>query len=578
MTAHAPVSLQGVGAAPGVVVGHVRLLTRRVDVAGARQEHIDVSAVDAECARFLSAVKSARTTLERLRNDAGDAGSVVEAHLLMLEDPMLLDGTKRHIEHGLRCAEWALDETVAALKARFERLGVTYFRERKSDLDFVAVQILEAMIGEQSDVTSLVDDEKSVIVAHDVSPADALALAKHHVLAFVTVGGGTTSHTAILARAMGVPCVVACSSVLAHAGNGDVIAVDGHTGRIDLHPDDDRLAQVLEAKRHGELKQQQVRAQSQLPARTTDGHTVRILANVELPRDVTAALAAGAEGVGLYRSEFLFLNRQDVPTEDDHARACDAILDALPRDGTAYLRTFDLGSDKLSAALRIPHEQNPALGLRGVRLGLKRPDAMRAQLRGMIRSITRTGRGSIMLPMIASVDEVHAVRKMIAEETTARIPLGIMIEVPSALFIADELAQVADFFSVGTNDLVQYLLAIDRGNEHVVDLYQPLHPAVLRALFGVVSAAHRAHIPVSLCGSIAAEPAYAPIAVGLGFDTLSMPGVAIAAVKHAIRGLSRAACVALTQRCIEQPTAAAVAALLSKESGGTALLRPVTLE
>jgi phosphotransferase system enzyme I (PtsI) len=295
---------------------------------------------------------------------------------------------------------------------------------------------------------------------------------------------------------------------------------------------------------------------------------------------VTPAIARGAEGVGLYRSEFLFLNRTTLPTAVEHERVCSAILQDLA-GRPATLRTFDLGSDKMSAAMRAPREQNPALGLRGVRLGLARPQALRAQLRGMAAAMSIHRNGQILVPMVGNVDEVRAVRAILHEELDQLategvdvwrdIKVGVMIELPSAVFIADHLAEEADFFSVGTNDLIQYMLAIDRGNEHVAHLYEPLHPAVLRALQIVVDAGHRHGIPVGLCGEMAADPHLAPICLGLGFDSLSMPTASLRDVKHALRSTSHADAVALVKACAGSRTAAAATALLNEALSASGL-------
>jgi phosphotransferase system enzyme I (PtsI) len=318
-------------------------------------------------------------------------------------------------------------------------------------------------------------------------------------------------------------------------------------------------------------KVDELRRELLLPAETPDGRRVSLLVNVEIPEEVAPAMVRGAEGVGLYRSEFLFLNRSNVPTAVEHEAACDAILEGLGGK-LATLRTFDLGSDKLSAAMRAPREQNPALGLRGVRLGLARPAALRAQLRGMAKALSRRRHGQILLPMIGNVDEVRAVKAMLAEELDVLasegvdvwrdIKVGVMIELPSAVFIADVLAEEADFFSVGTNDLIQYMLAIDRGNEHVAHLYQPLHPAVLKALREVVAAGHRHNIPVGLCGEMASDPRMASVCLGLGFDSLSMPTAALRAVKHVIRTFPFEAAQRLVERCVVARSAAEVGALV----------------
>ncbi len=566
--------LHGLGVAPGVATGRVHLIDRRRKKYPKRRVSADV--VDAEVLRLESAWQEARELLLSLKEKAGEHSAILEAHLLMLEDPLLIDGAKKHILDDRKCAEWAIRATVTEIRTRFEALDNAYFRERRSDVDFVGDRLLDALGGDPASggLAAEVIPDDAIIVAHELSPGDAIALARRKVRGFVTEVGGATSHTAILARALEIPAVIACKGVLDRAASGEEILVDGLRGEVVLSPSPAAHARFQTFQSIHNARQSDLRADEGLPGETPDGRRVELLANVEVPDEVPAAVARGAGGVGLYRSEFLFLNRSEVPNVDEHEQAYDAILSAL--DGRpATLRTFDLGSDKLSAAIRAPREQNPALGLRGVRLGLARLPALRAQLRGMVRSLSRRRHGQILLPMIGSVEEVLAVRALLREEMDTlhdegvdvwrQIPVGVMIELPAAVWIADALAEVADFFSVGTNDLIQYMLAIDRGNEHVAHLYQPLHPAVLRALRHVVEAGHHAGKSVSLCGEMAADPSFAPVVLGLGFDSLSMPVASLRAVKHVIRRFRYDDAQKLVQQCLAASTSAAVQKLVRKE-------------
>lgn len=559
--------LQGLGVAPGVASGRVHIIDRRKKKIPKRTV-LKEAALD-EVKRLEVAWSEARDTLMVLKEKAGEHAAILEAHLLMLADPMLVDGARKHILDDLKCAEWAIRDTVTAIRARFDALDDPYFRERRSDVDFVGDRLLEALIGDTVVADVLPPD--AVVVAHDLSPGDTISLSRQKVRGFVTEVGGATSHTAILARALEIPAVVACRGVLDRATAGEAIVVDGLRGDVVLSPSigqRDRFQGIHDLR---VVRQAELLADEGLPAQTPDGRRIHLLVNVEVPDDVEAAVTRGAEGVGLYRSEFLFLNRVEVPSDDEHERAADAILTALAGPGVAKwatLRTFDLGSDKMSAAIRAPREQNPALGLRGVRLGLARLPALRSQLRGMIKALSRRRHGQIMVPMIGSVDEVRAVRALLHEEMDALakqgvdvwrdIPLGVMIELPAAVWIADALADVADFFSVGTNDLIQYMLAIDRGNEHVAHLYQPLHPAVLCALRHVVDAGHKKKIPVSLCGEMAADAALAPVVLGLGFNTLSMPVASLRSVKHVLRRFRHDDAKALVDRCLKASSTAEV--------------------
>lgn len=547
-------TLSGIGVAPGLASGRAHLIDRR------REKHpkfrVEPEAVDGELQRLEAAWSAARDALVTLQEKAGEHSGIVEAHLLMLADPMLVEGTRRQIVDDRKCAEWAIRATVQEIRARFDALGDAYFRERRSDVDFVGDRLLDALGPGVVGVEDVPTD--AVVIAHDLSPGDAIALSRRGVRAFVTEVGGSTSHTAILARALEIPAVIACRSVLERAARGEPCLVDGERGEVTLSPSAEAVARFEAEGGRRRVRDDRLLRERDLPAETLDGRRVSLLVNVEIPEEVAPAVARGAEGVGLYRSEFLFLNRGTLPTAIEHEQACRGILKDL--DGrSATLRTFDLGSDKMSAAMRAPREQNPALGLRGVRLGLARPAALRAQLRGMALALSAHRHGQLLIPMVGNVGEVQAVKAMLQEELDQLeaegvdvwrgIKVGVMIELPSAVWIADTLAEEADFFSVGTNDLIQYMLAIDRSNEHVAHLYQPMHPAVLRALQHVVDAGHRRGIPVGLCGEMASDPHLAPICLGLGFDSLSMPTASLRDVKHVIRSFTHADATALVVAC-----------------------------
>ncbi len=496
--------------------------------------------------RLKKGINEARMALYAIKDKAGEHSSILEAHIMMMEDPLLLEGATKHIVDDKQCAEWALRSAVSEIRRGFENLGDAYFRERRSDIDFVGDRILSAMMQQSGDGEMDATPEDAIVIAHDLSPADTIALSKKHVRGFVTEVGGSTSHTAILARALDIPAVVGCAGILEHAGAGDTVIVDGGAGEVVLEPTPELVARYkgVAARRAQVFAELEREAHQESVSR--DGRRVALLANIEIPEEIPAALAHGSEGIGLYRSEFLYVNRTELPTEHDHEEVCRAILDGLG-DKPATLRTFDLGSDKLAAAVRMPREQNPALGLRACRLGLARPAMLRAQFRGMIRACSAARRGSILLPMIGSTDELDQVKEIFAEEAAALaadgvdvwdgIKLGIMIELPAAVWVADELAERCDFFSIGTNDLIQYALGIDRGNETVAHLYEPLHPAVLRAMKLTVDAARRKKIPVGLCGESAADPALVPVLLGLGLDSLSMPALAVPRVRYVIRRL-----------------------------------------
>jgi phosphotransferase system enzyme I (PtsI) len=549
--------LTGLGASSGVAQGEVFLVDRRKRRYPTR--HIDEEGVSAELARLDAAVDVAARSLEQLRAKVVASGyeehsAILDAHLLMLRDPMLIGGARRAIEEERRCAEWAVRSTVKDIKAAFDKLGDSYFRERRSDVDFVGERLLSAMGSEESALTEVPDD--AIVVTHTLSPADTLRLMRRRLRGFVTETGGATGHTAILARALRIPAVVGCSGVLEHAGHGDDIVLDGTSGEVVLDPDAGTSQRFRGRARASEKLEQAFLEEVGEPAVSADGHPLPLLANIELVDEVGPALKNGASGVGLYRTEFLFLSDGAIPSASDHFHDTARLLDELDPDMPAHVRVFDLGSDKLAQQLSLPAEDNPALGLRGVRLGLEHPELLRAQLSGMVRAMSARRRGSILLPMICCVEELEQVRAVLNEEMDAleadgvdvwrEIPLGVMIELPAAVWVADQLAERCDYFSVGSNDLVQYSLAVDRGNTMVSHLYQPLHVGHLRALEHVVKAGRAAGIPVSLCGEMAADPVYLPVLLGLGFDAISMPAVALPRARWVLRRMDRSE----AERCV----------------------------
>lgn len=566
------VELTGIGVSSIVAIGRVFVLDRRKVVH--RHDHIDDDAVDAEMARFHAALQDARDSLQAIKDRVDDVGEhthILDAHLLMLDDPMLRSNVEGFIRDDLQCAEWALSRAISDIKRRFDSVSDDYFRERRSDVGFVGDRILAAFAGETDRGVENVPDD-AVVVAHDISPADTLVLLKKKLRGFVTEVGGSTSHTAILARAMEIPAVVGATGVLDNVGHGDDIIVDGKAGKAIVCPGRQTLSTYQSIARQRELAQEEVLAEVDLDAVTPDGHQVHILANVELASEVAQVLAYGAEGIGLYRTEFLFLE-QELPSVDDHLRTYGAVLDAMG-DRKVTLRTFDLGSDKLAPKLQMPREDNPALGLRACRLGFAHEDMFRRQLRSILQATASTG-GRVMFPMISGVAEMRQVKAWLFEErdlllkeghdVSDDLEVGAMIELPSAVWVADRLAAECDFFSIGTNDLIQYSLAIDRNNKSVANMYRPLHLSNLRAIQHVIEAGHAAGIEVSLCGEMASDPWCTALCMGLGFDALSMPPSAIPLVKWIVRRFPLWDAKALLDEAMGKCTAEEIEAL-SKEA------------
>jgi len=509
-----------------------------------------------ERARLAEAVAKAGKQMGKLQEQsrrlpaavAEEMGFLLEAYQQMLKGSRLIRGVERRIEDDLINAEAAVEREIADMCEAFASIDDSYLAGRITDIRELGNRLIRHLT--KTPYKTLADlPRNTVILARDLSPADTALLDPARIGGFATMVGGTESHTAIMARSLGLPAVVAVPDMLDHALDGMPVIVDGIEGRVILGPAEETLldyrhrrAEFLRVRRSlGRLRD--------LPAETRDGMRVALMANIELPGEVDGVKQAGAEGVGLLRSEFLFMNRDTLPDEDEQA---DLLCDIVGRlDGRPLtVRTLDAGGDKLGAALDLNASNNPALGLRAVRLSLHRPRMLEDQLAAILRAAT-LGPVRILLPMVSSVDQVRAVRAILSRVVQRMKrrgqalpdplpPLGVMIEVPGAALAADSLAAEADFFAIGTNDLTQYTLAIDRTDEAVAGLYIPLHPAVLRLIQFATQAALRARIPVSICGEMAGDPRLVPLLVGLGIRELSMSANSIPRVKQRIRKLDMA--------------------------------------
>ncbi len=570
-----PLVIRGLGASPGLAVGRAYVVDRRKVKTPKR--HIEEGEINAELARLDAAIATSDAQLERVKKKlmeqaGGDHPQIIEAHQLILKDEHLLDPTRKRIREERVNAEWALRRTVEEIKLVFDAIEEGYFRERRSDVDFVGDRILRNLLG--VDPAPAVPPPGAIIVAHDLSPADTAHLHRSLCTAFVTDVGGKTSHSAILARAFEIPSVVGLEIITEEVGSGDWLIVDGMRGEVIIRPTPAQMDDYRErAERHVAYVQNLLLNRDQV-AETREGTRVRLYANIELVEEVAGAVDHGAEGIGLYRTEFLYLDRQDLPSEDEHFMHARGVLRRLhPRPAT--FRTFDLGGDKVAPFLSI-EEENPALGLRSIRLCLKERGLFKTQLRGLLRA-SSFGQMRIMFPMISGVDELRQARAVLDEARAelvaegvvigADLEVGVMVEMPSAVMVADLLAREVAFLSIGTNDLIQYALAIDRVNEHVGYLYHPLHPAILRMVKMVVDAGHAAGIRVGMCGEMAGEPLFAAVLLGLGLDELSMNATSIPAVKTVLRGTRIDEAKALAKEALTLATAAEVEALVERTMG-----------
>lgn len=563
--------LKGVAASGGVAVGPIHLYRHELPPLP-QGEPEDA---DAEVERFHQAVERVAAHLGRLeektRAELGDdAAQIFSAHALFLEDPSLTDPIEEEIRRGAY-AEAAVAEVAERVAGEFEAMEEEYFAARAADIRDLGTQILRELLGVgQPDLSGL--SEPSIIVAYDLTPSDTALIPPGMALGFCTMVGSAVSHTAILARSLGIPAVVGIGEVDATAGTTAVL--DGDAGTVLLDPSEDEVASARAEIERQERERAEAIAHAKEPAATIDGHLVEVVANVGGVEDAVRAAESGAEGVGLVRTEFMFLDRADLPDEDEQVEAYRAIMGPFPT-GPVVFRTLDVGGDKQLPAVEIAPELNPFLGKRGIRLTLAEPEIFRTQL----RAILRAGAGrtvQVMFPMVASPAEVRAARRILEEveaeldragiERATDIEVGVMIEVPSAALMADLLADEVDFFSIGTNDLTQYTLAVDRTNPVVAPLADALHPAVLRLIRQVVEAAHEKGRWVGVCGELAGDPLATPVLVGLSVDELSMSPPSVPIVKSRIRALSRENCRELARECLAADDPAEVRRILAAAS------------
>ncbi|HEB97380.1 MAG TPA: phosphoenolpyruvate--protein phosphotransferase [Sedimenticola thiotaurini] len=538
----------GVGSGPSIAIGPAHLLHQgRVEVVPGQVER---DRIPDEVDRFRQALAGARRTLRAVRsripaNTRSDILAFIDTHLLMLEDAALAEAPIERIREQGCTAEWALQQQCDALTGVFDAMEDPYLRTRKDDVEHVVNQIQKILLQQQEEETEAEELQGRIVLARDLTPADTILLHHQGIAGFVTESGGPMSHTAILARSLGIPAVLGVHHAARCFRQGEQLVVDGHQGVVLAAVDQDTLShyqgRIQAARDHASS----LRTLVGQPACTRDGRCLTLLANIELPEDIDTTRSLQADGVGLYRTEYLFMNRSRPPDEEEHFAAYARVVEGL--DGLPItIRTLDLGADKPADGDHAGTCHNPALGLRAVRLCLKEPDLFIPQLRAILR-VAALGPVRMMIPMLCSLQEVAAIRTLVAETRRSLrrdgvafdpdLPIGGMIEVPAAALAADAFARELDFLSIGTNDLVQYTLAIDRVDDEVNYLYDPLHPSVLQLIQGVIDAGHRQGIPVSMCGEMAGDPDFIPLLVGMGLQELSMQPGALLEAKQAIRSL-----------------------------------------
>ncbi|MGA2532326.1 MAG: phosphoenolpyruvate--protein phosphotransferase [Candidatus Aminicenantales bacterium] len=541
------IRLRGIGVSPGIAMGEV-LLPKRV-IFTSRKELVPAPQLEDELKRLMRAIERTKADLvqvrEKIKEKMGEESSFIfEAHLLILEDPTLLTGLEHIIREERARAEWALSKTNSRYEQLFESLNDDYFRQRKSDVSDVLTRIYKHLeVQREKEKTP---ERQHILVAHELLPSEAaIRLGRETTLGVALDMGGGTSHTAILARSMNIPAVLGLRSITGQVREGDFVIVDGTGGEVIINPPAAVRREYQAKKERYDSYRRELQKTARLKTVTLDKIRATLLANIELPEEVNMAMSLGAEGVGLFRSEFIYLRTTSLPSEEDHLAVYSRIArEAAPHP--VYIRTLDIGGEKSLPQLNIEQEPNPALGLRAVRFSLRNKPLFRIQLRAILRASPQKN-VRILIPMVTEVEEIIEVKDMFEDVKAElrrenvrfdeKIPMGVMIEVPAAAALADLMLREVDYVSIGTNDLIQYCLAVDRSNEFVSYLYKPFHPAVLRLIRSVIQTAQKMGKDVTVCGEMAADPLSAIILMGFGLRTFSMNPIFIPRIKKALRSI-----------------------------------------
>ena len=574
-TAKKSISLIGLGASPGVAIGEIFRIHDRVDTP---RHRISPDRAEAEIHRSHHAMEQVKNDLSEIRQHLlkdihRDDADIFQAHIMMLEDPMFIERIRNHIETHCVNAEAAVADIGDEFIDAFSQAENAYLREKALDVKDLVRQIISVLTGEERLDLSNLDDEV-IVLAHDLTPSDTALMRRTKVLAFATEVGTRISHTAILARSLGIPAVVGIGSAIAEAETGDRVIIDGTHGYVILHPDGETIREYqIEGEKYHAVEVE-LSALRTVDLRTVDGQLIELAANIEFPEEIELIEKHGAKGIGLYRTEYFYMDQNRLPSEEElFANYRDVVERVSPE--AIVIRTLDLGGDKLAPHSYFDGVSNSMMGLRAIRLCLKNPDMFRTQLRAILRA-SACGNVKIMFPMISGLDELREakwhIEKAMAELDRKKIPfnstieIGIMIELPSAAITADLLAKEVDFFSIGTNDLIQYALGIDRRNEETLSLYEPLHPAVLRLIQNVICVAESANIDVSLCGEMAGDPIFSILLIGMGITKLSMSPAVIPEIKKLINSISLEDAQSLVKKIMELSTAGEIETCFWKEA------------
>lgn len=564
--------INGIAASDGVAIAKAYLLVEP-DLSYNSEKITDI---DAEIAKFNDAIETSKVELTKIRNNAeknlgADKAAIFDAHLLVLDDPELIQPIEDKIKNDQVNAPTALSEVTGQFITIFENMDNEYMKERAADIRDVSKRVLAHILGVELPNPSIID-ESVVIIGNDLTPSDTAQLNKEFVQGFVTNIGGRTSHSAIMSRSLEIPAVVGTKSITEDVKQGDMIIVDGLTGEVIIDPTDDEvIAYENKRERFFEDKKELQKLRNE-ETKTIDGKHAELAANIGTPNDLTGVIENGAEGIGLYRTEFLYMGRDEMPTEDEQFEAYKKVLETM-EDKRVVVRTLDIGGDKELPYLNLPEEMNPFLGYRAIRLCLDQPDIFRPQLRALLRASVY-GKLNIMFPMVATINEFRDAKALLLEEkenlkqegtdVSDDIELGIMVEIPSTAALADVFAKEVDFFSIGTNDLIQYTMAADRMSERVSYLYQPYNPSILRLVKQVIEASHKEGKWTGMCGEMAGDEIAIPLLLGLGLDEFSMSATSVLKARRQIKGLSQIEMEELSQRAINCATSEEVQELVEQ--------------
>lgn len=564
--------INGIAASDGVAIAKAYLLVEP-DLSFDSEK---VSDVDAEIAKFNNAIQTSKVELTKIRNNAeqnlgADKAAIFDAHLLVLDDPELIQPIEEKIKNEQVNAPTALSDVTGQFITIFESMDNEYMKERAADIRDVSKRVLAHILGIELPNPSMID-ESVVIIGNDLTPSDTAQLNEEFVQGFVTNIGGRTSHSAIMSRSLEIAAVVGTKSITQEVKQGDMIIVDGLTGEVIIDPTEDEvIAYQNKRERFFEDKQELQKLRDE-ETTTIDGRHAELAANIGTPNDLKGVIENGAEGIGLYRTEFLYMGRDEMPTEDEQFEAYKKVLETM-EDKRVVVRTLDIGGDKELPYLNLPEEMNPFLGYRAIRLCLDQPDIFRPQLRALLRA-SAFGKLNIMFPMVATIQEFRDAKALLLEEkdnltnegieVSDDIELGIMVEIPSTAALADVFAKEVDFFSIGTNDLIQYTMAADRMSERVSYLYQPYNPSILRLVKQVIEASHKEGKWTGMCGEMAGDEIAIPLLLGLGLDEFSMSATSVLKARRQIKGLSQNEMEELAQRAIDCATSEEVQDLVNQ--------------